>query len=317
MSNFIDTKFITLSQASERAKKNRLSIDSKRMPMYNMPYLDDCLRGIHPSDLIIIGGDTGSGKTHLVNHITFSNAAAGKKVYIFSLEGDKDELLMRWKWQKICHEYYKFPDGKDMFYQDYINNNIKGIEELEYLAERELQLLNNNITIFDRSEKLDIELLLKQVNLIEDADLIIIDHLHYFNMYDDKTEIQNISLIMREIKNLTINRHIPVILVSHLRKKDKLRGIPEVEDFMGSSNIAKEASVCITLCSDPESHILEDNLFATFMNIAKNRADPVGGIVARLFFNSRLKTYAKSCDLGRMVKGSFKSLEVFPAWASK
>lgn len=317
MSNFIEKKFLTIADASQRAKLNRLSVDPSRMPRYNMPYLDDALRGIHPSDLIIIGGDTGAGKSHLVNHITFTNALAGKKVYIFSLEGDKDELLMRWKWQRICHEFYKNPTGREMYYQDYINNNIPGIEDLELLAEKELEMIGDNITIFDRSEQLDIELLIKQVGLIESADLIIIDHLHYFNMYDDKTEVQNISLIMREIKNLTINRHIPVILVSHLRKKDRFRGLPEIEDFMGSSNIAKEASVCITLCSDPESHIIEDNLFATIFNIAKNRADPIGGVVSRLFFNSRLKTYANSCDLGRMVKGSFHSLDIFPSWAKR
>ena len=57
---------------------------------------------------------------------------------------------------------------------------------------------------------------------------------------------------MRELRRLTKIESIPVVLVSHLAKRDKKK-LPTGSDFHGSSNIAKEAKTAILLHRDDEN----------------------------------------------------------------
>lgn len=317
-SEFVDLKFLNAREAVQRSTIDRRAIDPHRVCKYFIPYLDDFLKGIGPSDLIVVGADTGMGKTEFVNHMALRNAMDGRRVFLFSLEGDKNEVMLRWKWKIICREYFKNPDGKEMSYQLFIMNMLPGISELEDFAENEISQLENNLFIFDRSEQLNIKLLAEQINKIEEADLVIIDHLHYFNMFEDKSEQENISLIMREIRELTDMKRIPIILVSHLRKKDKARGVPDVHEFMGSSNIAKVASTCITISNRSVDNILDRGLYATLFSIAKNRGESTA-LAGHVMFDGPRKAYVEGYTLGTILQNEYKPIAYasYPGWARR
>lgn len=313
---FNPNKFITLDTALVRAKKNREAIDPSKLPRYFLPFLNEALIGISPSELVVIGSDTGIGKTHLANHITQENAKAGRKVYLFSLEGHEDEVVNRWKWQIICREYYKNPRGIELSYQKYAMNLMSGIDEEEATANEEISKIADKVQIFDRSVQLDVNVLTQQLNLIKDAELVVIDHLHYFNMLDDKSESESITQIMRAIKDLTDIYKIPVVLVSHLRKRNK-EFLPDNDDLHGSSNIAKIASTCILVSSDPENHDLGAGLYSTIFRVSKSRLGAPTSLGARVMFDSNVNQYAPSMALGKILFGKYEKLayENYPKWA--
>lgn len=312
-------KFKNVKQCVDEASKNLSIIDPKRICEYPIDCLNDFLLGIIPSELIIIGGDTGTGKTELVNSIALHNSRNGKKVYLISLEGDKDEVINRWKWEIICREYYKNPTGTMMHYSLFVTNRIKGIEKLIEKADEELNLLNGNLEIFDREFEFTVDTLTQQMELIkDDAQLIIIDHLHYFSLFDEETEARQISKIMKTIKKLTEEYKIPIVLVSHLRKKNKDRGLGDNEDFMGSSNIAKVASTAIIM--NPCYEMNTFNSFATIFRVTKNRAGMKQNIGFCTYYDIRIRQYLPHYDLVKITqdnKASILKEEAYPLWTKE
>jgi len=57
--------------------------------------LDDCIGVLRPSNLVVVGGRPGMGKTSLVTSYSIGAAARGHGVLIFSLEMSADELTRR------------------------------------------------------------------------------------------------------------------------------------------------------------------------------------------------------------------------------
>lgn len=311
-------KALGVKDALERASKARQEINPDKLPRYYLPYLDNTLVGICLSELVVIGSDTGKGKTHMANHLAIKNAQAGKKVYLFSLEGHKNEVINRWKWQLICKKYYQNPDGREMNYIKYEMNMIKDLEEYEKYADEQLSSLEGNLFIYDRSQGLTVQSLAQELTKAVDFDLVIVDHLHYFDMLDDKSETQNITEIMKGIKMLTEERQVPVVLISHLRKKDSKRGLPDNEDFHGSSNIPKIATTCILLESNPDNHDLTNGVYATFIRTSKSRAGASTTLAGEVFFDTKKQDYVPNkMDLGKVINGNFTYLEreKMPFWA--
>lgn len=311
-------KFISAVDGVIRQRLSRFAIDVNKIPKYNLKYLDDLLIGIAPSELVVIGADTGQGKSWMANHIAYSNARDGKKVYLFSLEGHKDEFVARCKWGIMLREYYKNPSGKDMTFTKYQLNMLDGVEELENAAETEfVQTCNKNLMLFDRSMSCDIDVLTQQLGMINDADLVIIDHLHYLDMIDDMKEAEHLSQIMKKVKYITEEKNTPVVMISHLRKKMGKRGLPDNEDFHGSSNIPKIATTCILLSSYPEHHRMSEDKYATIIRVSKSRAGASTILAAESFFDGRKQAYEDSYALGKVISGEYKGLEVseLPYWA--
>jgi hypothetical protein len=71
---------------------------SKNELKYNHAFLDDLLRGIAVNDLIVLGAETGAGKTEFARAIAASNAKQGRRVYYFALEAEPKEIERRTKY---------------------------------------------------------------------------------------------------------------------------------------------------------------------------------------------------------------------------
>jgi replicative DNA helicase len=83
-------------------------------------------------------------------------------------------------------------------------------------------------------------------------DLFILDHLHYFSSEEDKTEIESLSAVMRQVRVMTRRYRIPIVIVSQMRKPAIMgsgaRGqVPTLYDLHGTGNIGKEAITVILL----------------------------------------------------------------------
>lgn len=301
-------------QVFKEESERRLNLDINKLCRYGVAPLDDALDCIMPNDLVVIGADSGAGKSDLGLKIAANNAKSGKKVAVFYLEGGEYEAMARIKWTDICEEYYKNYTNEhiDMDYKKWVTNQIKNkcITEIESKVWGKYQnMYKNNLDLFPVKsgftfndfylELMDYSKLEKNIiagKVHFEIDLIIIDHLQYFNLPEGETEITQITKILREVKTLSDNYDIPVILISHLRKKGKDRGLPDQEDFYGSSNIPKISTTSIIISKDTKNESF-DNLMPTYFRIVKSRVGVQSNYCARINYNLIKREYEKEYTL--------------------
>lgn len=170
--------------------------------------VDHNLRGLVGGELIIIAGETSNGKTALGVNIATNVAKAGSPVLFVTLEITAVQLTAR-----IAK----------------IINDEKKLVQLPVLMQKQ-----------DELNWRDIDKLIKEAKE-NGVKLVIIDHLHYFTREVDRMA-EDLGRITKEFKKNAIRHNIPIILISHVRKKDSLKK-PELSNdaLRGSSLIAQDA----------------------------------------------------------------------------
>ncbi len=284
------TDFITLNDAFKKEAIVRGDINVDDLCIYGIKPLDDSLVCIPKNELVVIGADSGTGKTEMSLKIAQVNAKRGKKVAIYYLEGGYLEAMARMKWRDMMGEYFRNYShlGLDMDFRKWSLNMLKypTLMEIESkLWDRWKIEYNNNLMIYSgkgltidsfTASLIDFHKTIDTQNPFDnkfslDVDLIIIDHLQYFSLTKSENEIFEITEILKTVKNVTESFNIPIILISHLRKKTKDRGLPGQEDFYGSSNIPKIASTAITLTPSSDKDNLRSGIYPTYIRVAKSR----------------------------------------------
>jgi hypothetical protein len=155
----------------------------------------------------------------------------------------------------------------------------------------------------------------------EEADLVVIDHLHYFELMSFN-EYAEITEILKRIRELMVRIRVPIILVSHLRRKSKDRLLPDTDDFHGTSNIAKQADTCLLFSrfikpGDEKTAIDEQiskSIYPTAIQVAKSRHERPASILGVVDYNSENRAYGNDYELWG-VGYEFYKLNNFPKWA--
>jgi replicative DNA helicase len=313
--SFFQNDFMGVSEAIDSAKAERAGHCIEDLIYYPNSFLSDCLTGIVPGELIVVGADTGIGKSEFSLDLAYETACKNKNVYLFPLEGNKNESINRLTWRLLCTEYFKNPDGRDWNYKKFLLGGIK-TDDLIDAVESKIQLADC-LHIYKNTKRLNEAGLVEQVGKIHAADLIIIDHLHYLSLDESKNENAQVSSLVSTIKELTKIRNIPIVLVSHLRKKDRFRQMPDNEDFHGSSNIAKEADTCIMIFRDPDNSSVDGYKSSTLFRVTKSRDGSERRYVGKLVYSLKTRKYENEYELVVMDDGKLKKLDVFnyPHWA--
>lgn len=261
----------------------RKSIDVNTVNRYWVKIIDEYLCGILPSELVVIWAESWVGKSEFAYNIAIENAARGKKVLLLALEGDVQEIAMRFlqrEINKMCVERGVDPI-KSLDYRFNISKEDVQIMEFQVIEEMK-ENIKNNLFIFNKKEVPTLEFVKDLIKtMAEVVDLTIIDHLHYIHM-DAETETRELGKVMRELKLITDIIRKPIVLVSHMRKRSWKFAMedPTMHDLYGSSNIAKEATTIILLrkrekaerAMDLPTAIQEDNRYmANKIIIEKSR----------------------------------------------
>jgi len=297
--SFDNSFFMEIDQAIDRQNRDLARITPDKLVKYSVPALNECLLGIFPGELVVVGAESGVGKTQFGADTARINAMAGKKTYLICLEGSKNEVISRFKYEIIAREYFSPENpnkGMPMSYPLYLANGLRGIERFEAIAEKELAALRGKLVIYGKNESdLRIDKLLQQLGRIQDADLVVVDHLHYFGMEDDSSEASQLSGIMRKVKDLTQARGIPVLMFSHLRRKARDKKMPDNDDFHGSSNIAKIADTTLLIVRQYDG--ANKDVSPTIFCVGKSRNgwDPFYGWLVD--FDRSLRSYSAPWDL--------------------
>jgi archaellum biogenesis ATPase FlaH len=291
---------------------------------YPVKYLQDALGGIVRGELIVIGSDTGRGKTELCNQLAFYNAKRGREVYLFSLEGDKYDVANRERYRYIANLYYS--SGRNdlqLSYKDFVMNKLDGkIDEFEVAADEFVRKAYQKLHIYTRYKPLDFNILSHELDLIhETADLIIIDHLHYFDI--GSNEHTELTHLMKQIQELKSTYRIPIILASHLRKKSDNRVFPDNNDFHGTSNIAKQADTCIILSpiemSEGEGENVRDGIYPTGIRITKSRYGLSQKLIGIVDFSLPKRVYSHDYQIAVASQFGVVKLDPkeYPKWAKR
>jgi len=181
--------------------------------------------------------------------IAIKNAEIGKKVMLLSLEGSLNEIPLR----HLQREIAKIQPIKTVNYRFNQDKTHAAIETQVY--EEIPEQIKRNIRILKREEIPSLEDILHLIiSMKKEFDLIIIDHLHYINT-PSENELNMIGQIMRELKLTTDVHNIPIVLMSHLRKRSKKIDKPNIRDLYGSSNIGKEATTVILIHKIDKAYI--------------------------------------------------------------
>lgn len=153
--------------------------------------IDRLTLGLVGGELIIIAGQTSRGKTLLSMNIANNVAKTGRIVLFVTLEMTHVELTSRYMY-------------------------LNGGESKDFIE------VSTN-TLFQKNDELgwkDIDGLIRNAKEELGADLVVVDHLHYFTRETDKAS-EDLGRITKEFKKNAIRHNIPIILVSHVRKLGK------------------------------------------------------------------------------------------------
>jgi hypothetical protein len=159
--------------------------------------------------------------------------------------------------------------------------------------------------VFYKQSKFGVAELLKEIALCsEETDLIIVDHVHYFDFEDDNENraIKNLAKIVRQV---AIDEGKPIVLISHLRKRDRANSdlVAGLDEFHGSSDLYKIATKVITMAP---GGVNAEGEYETFFRMPKNR---YGGGVSR-YLTKEFFSPKEGCYVPNKYKVGWASLKV-------
>ncbi len=201
--------------------------------------LDEYTAGFHNSDLIIVAGRPGMGKTafalNICQHVAMRE---GVPCAIFSLEMSKEQLVMR----MMCSE--AMVDAQKL--------RTRKLTDREFvkLTEAAGRLSEAPIYIDDTPSISPMELRSKARRMKKEFDigLIVVDYLQLMRIKDKKdTREQEISEISRSLKSIAKELDIPVIAISQLNRgvENRPDKRPQLADLRESGAIEQDADLIL------------------------------------------------------------------------
>ncbi|MNJ94823.1 replicative DNA helicase [compost metagenome] len=316
--------FKSMKARAQEETASRLALRENIIRFRN-PFLHVALSGIFKNDTILLGAETGVGKTQISTEIAIDAARSGKNVYIFALEADRGEWERRIKYSIMCDIWKHEGGNADILdYQDWIAGDLT---ELDKFEQRATDVFNND-PVYDRIftfYKEDIfglqDFVKKFATISAKADLVIVDHIHYFDLFGNDHN-KELSEIMHKIRHLTQTLGVPVILIAHLRKLQQGQDrklIPDISDFHGSSELSKVCTRAIMLSPGEWNEMYK--CYVTHIKAVKNRFGRNRTmLVGKILFDPRRDKYdetfvefgSESAD-----KTSYVPMLNYPLWLQK
>lgn len=200
--------------------------------------LDAKLGGLHPTDLIILAGRPGMGKSALASNIGFDVAKSGKSVGFFSLEMSDEQLAVR-----ILAEVSGVSS-------DLMRKGQTSPEEMHRIADVAHEIRSVPLHI-DASAALSISALTGRARRLKrrkGLDLIIVDYLQLSTTKDrrqNSNRTEEVSVITQGLKALAKDLNVPVLALSQLSRQVENRDDkrPQLADLRESGSIEQDADV--------------------------------------------------------------------------
>jgi len=245
--------------------------------------IDRMLGGLQPSDLLIIAGRPGMGKTGFILSALKNAALTHKKhVAIFSLEMSNEQLVQRLIAQETGIDSTRLRSGK-----------LEPDEWLLFTQAIEV-LTDTHIFLDDTPALTPLQLRTKcrRLHLEYKLDLIVVDYLQLMGG-DMRTNnrVQEVSDISRNMKILARELNVPVLAAAQLSRAVEQRSDkrPVLSDLRESGSLEQDADIVMFIYR-PEVYE-EDSQFKNLAEIiiAKHRNGPTGDV--QLVFRKNLAKF--------------------------
>lgn len=233
--------------------------------------LDRKLAGLHPSNLVVVAGRPGMGKTSLALNIAQNVALDGHTVAVFSMEMSREEVVTRMLCSKGRIDSQKLRTGK--------------LTEADFtkLSNAAGALYKQNIFVDDSPGLTVTEIRAKcrRLRRRPGLDLVIVDYLQLMSGTGQENRQQEIAMISRSLKSLARELDVPVIAASQLNRGVESREDkrPRLGDLRESGAVEQDADVVMFIYRDeyynPDK--IESKGVAEVV-IAKHRQGSVGRV---------------------------------------
>ncbi|KKN66048.1 hypothetical protein LCGC14_0475260 [marine sediment metagenome] len=213
-------------------------IDSIKNPVQGLPTglesVDKATGGYKPGQLIVIAGRSSMGKTAMLGDCVL--AQTGKTLF-FSLEMSSIVLTQR----LIANE-------ANINFRTLVNNETDDGQNKRIRAAIG-KLQESNIFI-DDTPCLTPGQFWDKAEEHEDADLIIIDHLHLMRHDNGRLgEVQALDDICQQLRAYAKTKNVPIVLACQLNRNTENRQThePRLSDLRGSGGIEQDSDIVLLL----------------------------------------------------------------------
>jgi replicative DNA helicase len=245
--------------------------------------LDRLLGGLQPSDLLIVAGRPGSGKTAFMLSAAKNTAQKFKKhVAIFSLEMSSEQLVQRMIAQETGIDSQRLRTGK--------------LDEEEWpLFTHAIEVLGDSIIFLDDTPALtplQLRTKCRRLHLEFQLDLILVDYLQLMSSgVRSENRVQEVSYISRNLKVLARELNVPVLAAAQLSRAIEQRTDkePVLSDLRESGSLEQDADIVMFIHRPElyEKDTLKQNIAQ--IKVAKHRNGPTGTI--ELVFRSQIAKF--------------------------
>jgi len=234
--------------------------------------LDRLLGGMQPSDLLIIAGRPGQGKSGFCLSVARNAAQLHRKhVALFSLEMSNEQLVQRLLAQETSIDSQRLRLG------------MVRDEEWPLFTQAVSVLSETQIYLDDTPALTPLQLHTKcrRLHMEIGLDLVIVDYLQLMTG-DERSEnrVQEVSYISRSLKTLARELRVPVLAAAQLSRAVEQRSDkkPLLSDLRESGSLEQDADVVLFIYRPDtyDSDTLKQNIAEIV--VAKHRNGPVGTV---------------------------------------
>lgn len=239
--------------------------------------------GLQPSDLILLAGRPGLGKTSLaLNFVNHAAVHEGKTCAVFSMEMSELQVV-----QRLVSLRAEI-DGNRM------RRGRLGVPELQAINAASSQLQTSPIYIEESSRLTVTDILAKSRRLQSERglDLLVIDYLQLIEGAESQeNRVVEVANISRALKAIARELQVPVIALSQLSRQIETRGTePMLSDLRESGALEADADIVMFLWQKDQNDRRDQ---VVRLKLAKHRNGPTADI--DLHFEPQ---YTRFRDLG-------------------
>ncbi len=233
--------------------------------------LDRMLGGLQPSDLCVVAGRPGMGKTSWLLSVAMNVAHTGRTVALFSLEMSAEQIVQRLISSETGISSHKLRMG-DISYDE----TELVMRAIGRLAPLPLYIDDTpGITPFELRNKV------RRLHSERGVDLVIVDYLQLMHGgRQSENRVQEISLISRHLKGLAREVRVAVIAASQLSRAVESRADrrPQLSDLRESGSIEQDSDMVVFLYRDAVYNEDTEKKNIAEVIVAKHRHGPTGTV---------------------------------------
>ena len=232
--------------------------------------LDTYIAGLNKSDMIVVAGRPGSGKTTFAVNIAanVSKRSPDTEIAIFSLEMSKEQIALR-----MLAAEALVPNTS-------LSSGVISPDEWIKLAEAADALSKMKIYIDDTAGT-TVPQIKAKLRRMKNLGLVVIDYLQLMESANShNSRVNEVSEITRQIKLMAKELNVPIILASQLNRSVESRQDhrPLPSDLRESGSIEQDADIILFIYRESMYDKQNPNQSAAECIVSKNRHGSTGTI---------------------------------------